>query len=270
LLAINANGCTDAAAVSLQIAPSDPLGPDLWVELCPDGTADLHALLSFDGMNASVTFNGGPVDDAAHVPAPGIYTISASDGNGCMDEVAIHVAQIECPCEADFRHDAICLQEPVRFEVLADSAIISARWKMNGAADDSHEIDPLVWFRASGELRISLELTLSCGMVDLDRLIHLPDCADSCNVWIPSAFSPNNDELNDAWTWRGECDPEEFSVEIFDRLGSLIFASNDPAMAWDGTVRGQWSPAGVYAYRMGYRLPYQERKEVTGSVVLVR
>ena len=98
----------------------------------------------------------------------------------------------------------------------------------------------------------------------------MQDCSDSCSVWIPSAFTPDNDGRNDSWTWNGECEPEDFSMEIFNRWGELVFASNDPLRSWDGTYGGALSPDGVYVYRAGYRLPYQKRKEVKGSITLVR
>ncbi len=59
-------------------------------------------------------------------------------------------------------------------------------------------------------------------------------------------------------------------MDVYDRWGEEIFTTNDPHHTWDGTFRGRSSPEGIYAYRVGYRLPYQERKESVGSITLLR
>ena len=117
---------------------------------------------------------------------------------------------------------------------------------------------------------VSLEATFGCGVVRLERTITIEDCSDSCTVWIPSSFTPDGDGINDRWSWIGECEPEDLSLLIYDRFGELIFSTNDPGASWDGNFKGVPSPLGVYTYRAGYRLPYQDRKEVSGSITLVR
>jgi gliding motility-associated-like protein len=106
--------------------------------------------------------------------------------------------------------------------------------------------------------------------VTVERTIRVADCSDSCSVWIPSAFSPDGDGINDLWGWSGECLPKDFSVDVFDRWGELIYTSTNPFKPWDGSYGGKPAPIGVYVYRVGYQLLYQERKEVKGSVTLVR
>jgi gliding motility-associated-like protein len=132
------------------------------------------------------------------------------------------------------------------------------------------QIDPLLRFTGEGDVIVTLVATLSCGVDTVERTIHVDDCSDSCWVYVPSAFTPDQDGINDSWTWKGECFPEDFSMEIFDRWGEVMFSSTEPWRSWDGTYNGAFVPPGVYAYRVGYRLPYQERKEATGSIAVLR
>ncbi len=266
----NGSGCTDTAMVALTVNPGPSLGADLWFSLCPWQTVDLSAVFPVAGMSASYAMSGQPVGDPMAVSDTGIYVVTVTDVYGCTDEAMASVSAVECLCVADFSHDATCMQDPVRFTLLADSTVLGAHWDLSGAAAVSTDIDPVVRFTSSGEVLVTLEATLSCGVVTVQRTIHVPDCSDSCSVWIPSAFTPEKNGMNDSWTWNGECEPADFSMEIFSRWGELIFTSTDPLSSWDGTYHGTLSPPGVYVYHAGYRLPYQKRKEVMGSITLVR
>jgi gliding motility-associated-like protein len=96
------------------------------------------------------------------------------------------------------------------------------------------------------------------------------DCADSCHFYLPSAFTPNSDGKNDRFTWYGECDPEEFSMEIYNRFGQRVFFSDNPLASWDGKYENAVSPEGVYVYHISYRLPYQQKQLVSGTMMVVR
>ncbi len=62
------------------------------------------------------------------------------------------------------------------------------------------------------------------------------------------------------------------SEQIYVNRGEIITRDNDakPAVKWDGSYKGVTSPDGVYVFHAGYRLLYQKRKEVTGTVTLLR
>lgn len=271
LVASNNAGCTDTALVFFTVNDNPILGADQLFTLCPWQTVDLSTAFPVGGMSASYLLNGDPVVDPTMVYDAGNYTITVTDLNGCTDAAEATVMNIECLCVADFDvQDAKCMQDPVNFILEADSAVVSVQWDFNGAADNSTAMEPRVRFSREGEVLVTLQATLSCGVITVERPLFIEDCSDSCTVWIPSAFTPNNDEQNDAWTWKGECAPEDFSMVIFNRFGEVVFRTTDPQNSWDGAYGGTISPDGVYAYRVGYTLPYQEHKSVVGSITLLR
>jgi gliding motility-associated-like protein len=201
---------------------------------------------------------------------PGVYAVQVVDANGCMDTALAMVDTMFCRCTVDFGQVAQCYQDPVPFTLIADSTVLGAEWRFGSAASYSDEIDPVVQFVRGGDVVVTLRATLSCGVVEVVRAIHVPDCSDSCTVFVPNAFTPDGDSYNESWALGGECVPQEFKVAVFDRWGELIYTSTDPRKAWDGTVNGRLSPEGVYAYLMDYRLPYQEQKKARGFITLLR
>ena len=90
----------------------------------------------------------------------------------------------------------------------------------------------------------------------------------AARIWIPNAFSPNGDGLNDVWQLVGLEAYPDAELTVFDRWGEVIHRStaNQPR-PFDGLFNGVPLPAGVYPYTLRTRpeLPMQR-----GSVLLIR
>jgi len=69
-------------------------------------------------------------------------------------------------------------------------------------------------------------------------------------IWIPSAFTPNGDGLNDVFYVMGLISGERFSFEVYNRWGERLFTSNDPSLGWDGTYKGKIVQDDVYVYKV--------------------
>ncbi len=68
-------------------------------------------------------------------------------------------------------------------------------------------------------------------------------------LFVPNAFSPNNDGLNDTFEAKGKFF-QTYRLLIFNRWGELIYESNNPDQGWDGTFNGNAMPAATYTYRV--------------------
>ncbi|MFZ1693805.1 MAG: T9SS type B sorting domain-containing protein, partial [Flavobacteriales bacterium] len=270
LVVSNAFNCTDTAWCALAVNENPSLGDDQSFTLCPWQSVDFTTVFPVAGLNASFTLDGLAIADPTAVADSGAYIISVTDATGCADEAMATVTNIDCLCAADFEVDARCLQEPARFRLLADSVVVSSVWDFGGAAGATTVTDPEVLFEAEELVHVTLEVQLTCGTVVVERMVPIVDCSDSCRFWVPNAFTPNSDTENDIWIWRSDCLPTDFTAEIFNRWGEIVFATTDPLAGWDGSYAGIQSPDDVYVYKIGYRLLYQDRREVVGHVVLLR
>jgi gliding motility-associated-like protein len=72
---------------------------------------------------------------------------------------------------------------------------------------------------------------------------------DDPAMWVPTAFTPNGDGLNDVFQISG-LEVKQFDISIFDRWGKLIFRSADISNSWDGKIDGQDATEGVYVYKI--------------------
>jgi gliding motility-associated-like protein len=87
----------------------------------------------------------------------------------------------------------------------------------------------------------------------------------------PSAFTPNNDGLNDTFRPVG-ISIGSFHMEIYDRWGMLMFSTDDINQGWNGIFKNQYSPAGVYVYDVTFETQAESgtKKKAKGTFTLIR
>lgn len=93
----------------------------------------------------------------------------------------------------------------------------------------------------------------------------------SCDVRFPTAFTPNNDGINDIFTALHAYNITDYHLTIYNRWGQLIFTSDDINKGWDGTTRGYPAPIGIFVWSCTYRKPGRnELINMRGMVTLIR
>jgi gliding motility-associated-like protein len=85
-----------------------------------------------------------------------------------------------------------------------------------------------------------------CLTVPMDQCVSRPP------FYMPDAFSPNGDGINDYFLVRGVISTD-FELSVFNAWGTIVFSTKDPNSAWDGTYNQQNVPAGTYTYAVWYR-----------------
>ena len=87
-------------------------------------------------------------------------------------------------------------------------------------------------------------------------------------LYIPNAFTPNADGLNDTFGVKGEA-IKGLTMRIYNRWGEMIFESTKIDNQWDGMYMGSMVPAGSYVYELFAETQNNEAISKTGMVMLV-
>ena len=100
--------------------------------------------------------------------------------------------------------------------------------------------------------------------------VILEDC--SCDIQMPSIFSPNADNNNDVFKLETDCKYlETLRIKIFDRWGNQAYSHNGRDYSWDGKLEGKDLAIGVYVYQMEYKVLNNPQNQILrGTVTLVR
>lgn len=103
-----------------------------------------------------------------------------------------------------------------------------------------------------------------------DSILVTENCPPQ--LFIPNAFSPNGDNIDDFFRLFGR-NFKDLKFKIYNRWGEVIFFANDKDQSWDGTFRGEDMPVGVFPWTAEYKgtFPGQEGPfKLQGSVTLIR
>lgn len=103
------------------------------------------------------------------------------------------------------------------------------------------------------------------GSIIVDFLSRSP------SLFLPNSFTPNNDGINDVFFPKGvPSDPIDYSFEIFDRWGQLIWKTDNPKGFWDGKIGVDPIPNGVYVYRVSYSSICHPETSYLGKISIIR
>lgn len=136
-----------------------------------------------------------------------------------------------------------------------------------GDGSTSEEMNPTHEYDGLGDYYAQLTVTNALGCTDSAyTLVEGPVL-----IYIPNAFTPNNDGINDAFKVVIS-EVTRYELDIFNRWGELVFHSEDPDEVWIGNVNGgeHYAPAGMYNYRLKWKGARTDAEEMLGTFELMR
>lgn len=157
---------------------------------------------------------------------------------------------------------------------LSPTCASTFRWSPASFLDDATSSNPQFLATDPGEYTLQVQMGDPASPCVATDSIHIsvidPNTLDCSKIFLPSAFTPNTDGLNDTY---GISNPyvvqELVSFEIFDRWGARLFYTSSPFDQWDGQLNGQAVNPGVFVYRVQFLCNGQEKIQ-TGNFVLMK
>ena len=88
-------------------------------------------------------------------------------------------------------------------------------------------------------------------------------------LYVPNAFTPNGDGLNDEFGALGY-GVKEYYLAVYNRWGELIFTSDNVDNQWDGTYQGTKVLPGTYVYNISASGHYDKEFHKEGTISIVK
>lgn len=228
----------------------------------PDTTVCDENALILDATfpDASYEWEDGSTNVRRTITNPGNYSITVTTPE-CQTADEIEVVFAGVP-NLDWPADTLaCLEEGLILSAEAPGA--SYQWQ-DGAMGPTFEISTPGMYQVM--------VTNSCGATTTSIEVDLMECR---NYYIPNAFSPNDDGINDRFFVQGGTGNQILKFQVYDRWGGLIFdkrnvVPNDQSVGWDGKARASAMLAGTYLYYIEFQLIDGSTRIETGTINLLR
>lgn len=250
-LEVENQGCTRRDSLFLTTIVYPELDLDSLIELCPGESHTYY--VSQEGQ-----WTTGEVSDSLVVNAPGVYGVTLNNAQCAVSDEST-VEFFELPSVELGPDQLLCIRDIVELNV-------------EGAFNDS-----VLWTDGSEEfIREISETGLygvlvwnQCGTAEDDVELVFEDC--DFGLYIPNAFTPDGDGVNEVWCPIG-LNMVEMTTEVYNRWGELIFYSEELEPCWNGNVNGggYYVPDGMYVYRVTALTDQAVPIVETGSIVILR
>lgn len=187
------------------------------------------------------------------------YMVTGYDIHGCPSEAELDLHVIIPPKMRLVREQFACGDPFVKLDVTTDG-LMDYRW------NDGYEGPERM---ADVTQRYTVESFDENGCVSR---AFADVYMEYCPVWLnmPSAFTPNNDGINEEFGPIVGDHITAVAMEIYDRWGNMLFRGNSANDTWNGKKGGTSCPEGVYVYITYFTIDDGRRGQKKGTVTLLR
>lgn len=219
--------------------------------VCFDSPAQLHAAINgatFSWSPVSTLSNGNRLDPIAKPSGTTTYRLTVFDNKGCpkpgTDEMTVKVLPDIEPYAG--RDTAIIRGQPLQLNATGG---IRYLWEPETGLSNVNVSSPVASFThsSSDNIRYTVYVYNEAGCVD-SASISVQVFKTKPTVFVPNAFTPNNDGNNDLLRPIAVGMQKIEFFNVYNRYGQLVFATGVNRHGWDGTIGGKPQVSGVYVW----------------------
>jgi gliding motility-associated-like protein len=237
----SAAGCDSTAILNLSFASPPSVSATSVSGNCGLPNASATANATGGSGNYAYTWSNGATGNAVTGLTAGNYTVVVTDQNGCTASTQVAVSITPASGASLIANDTLLESgDSVNLQVLgANSYLWSPATGLSCSNCPSVNASPLTStiYQVTGNDSSGCNYLLK---VRLDVEIKLNE------IFVPDAFSPNNDGNNDKLFVRGSI--KDFTFSVFNRWGEVVFRTQNQSTGWDGSFKGKDLDAGVFVY----------------------
>ena len=244
------DGCP--AFIELTINEPDAINVEGAVEDALCGNFDGGISLSVSGGTGSYTYEWDPnglSGNNLNDLAPGNYTVTVTDANNCEVSQTFTVGVTgNIPISVIPSVVTIEAGESTQLEVIVGGGVIgeSYTWTPEDGLSCTTCPDPIASPTETTTYTVTVTTDDGCSSSDTILVIVEQPCTE---VFVPTIFSPNGDNVNDIVCVEGSC-IRDLDFRIFNRWGEIVFETKDPSECWDGTQNNEPLNTGIFAYKV--------------------
>lgn len=257
-------GCQDTGQVKIQVIPPAKTKVEGPSGVCPTRPISVFAT----GGDSYIWNTGDSTYLISLIPTTSqwyVCTAYTGDCPGIPDSVYVNVWQEFPDAQFTFEPDTAFAPAPISFQNLStDAKWYSWTWGTGEMGSDDE--NPTHVFTRLGEYTVTLVAYSQHYCTDTMRnKVYL----EGVTIYVPSAFSPNNDGYNDEFLLK-YYGINFLNIRIYSRWGEIVFESDDKDFHWDGRYKNLPVPEGVYVWVVDAKGENGLKYPSSGTVTLIR
>ncbi len=266
-------GCRDIDTVNLNLVEfnSEISGPDI---LCPGDTAVLKVVPSdtnwmFSWTPKASIIGSDHLDSVRFfVNEKTTFGVEVKDSFGCMRNLSrtVDVSVLSKIIFATAEPSIVTAGEKVQLKTIFGAGY-KYQWAPNDGSLNAIDIyNPIAMPTNTTSYTVTVTDENGCTAT-ASVLVTVIPCDES--VFIPSAFSPNNDKVNDIFYVRSSS-LTQIDLIIYDRWGEQVFHTDKLNEGWDGIFKGALLGPDVFAYYVKFHCLDSKEYSKKGNVTLLK
>lgn len=261
---------TDSITIEIRDFDILPLSPDT-IGICREASVRLSAPVGYDvySWQPSNTLDNGGIRDPLATPVdPQTFYSAIANLGTCRyrDSVLVEWRELDATIYAG-PDTTIAIGQALQLTAIQGSIPLNQiTWSPPDFLSNPNSDSPVATPPQNIEYTVSAFSPGGCLVSDkvYVKVYKGPD------IYVPTAFTPNGDGLNDILRAIPAGIKELKHFSIFNRWGQQVFTTNNAAYGWDGTVQGTRQPAGVYVW-VADAVDYTGKKTTfKGTVTIIR
>lgn len=193
--------------------------------------------------------------------------------NGVCSDTASADIFLDNELKADFEApEFICPRDPVIYKDASTGNILQWNWSLGNGTSSMLKSPPAQSYTApltdqQHDIRLVVTNNHGCS----DTAFKTVKLVSSCYIDIPSAFTPNGDNLNDYLYPLNAYKADNLIFRVYNLYGQKVFETTDASIKWDGTMNGKMQGSGTYVWTLEYTHTDTGRAfHLKGTTTLIR
>ncbi len=201
----------------------------------------------------------------------GTYNVTISDANNCIttNQVTVNDSSANINFKAWALKDTIYEGESIGLFSTNLGSSYFYLWTPADGLSDPTAINPIASPTTTTTYIVVTEDAFGCYWTDTITIYVIDVVCDEPFIYVPNAFTPNNDGKNDFLKVESSVG-YEVTFYIYDRWGELVFETNNIDDKWDGNYKGKRLEPGVYVYHLNFICYNHQVFIKKGNITLIR
>jgi gliding motility-associated-like protein len=256
-------GCTSNDSIIVQINDKPVVNAGNDAGICAGTIAQLKAtgtnITSYVWSPAASLSNPFISDPVARPVLTTMYRVTVAN-NYCQVSDSVLITVNQNPYANAGSDKVIISGQSVVLNGFAGGTDVSFLWMPDEYITSENTLNPVVNPPANQNYILLVTSNVGCGMASDSAKVKVFE-----KLFIPNAFTPNGDGINDTWYIETLQAFPTAEVKVFNRFGEGVFDNHGLNIAWDGKYKGKLVSTGAYVYTIDLK----NNTEIIKGVVYV-